>query len=229
VRELSVALSSPPERALQVSLLWTKEKRSAPVVIPISDKGARSDESLMVSLKENDQDALAELFRRHSRLVFGIGFRILEDAGEAEEIVQDVFLYLYQRSGQFDQVKGTAKAWIVQVTHSRSIDRKNFLRRRHFYAGTDVAELADTLAGTSDVERQVMSKWNLAQLGTALRDLPDKQRRTLEMFFFDGLELKAIAQKLDESPENVRHHYYRGLQKLRKNGIVQTLKDTDKE
>lgn len=183
----------------------------------------------MAALKENDQEALAELFRRFSRLVFSIGFRILEDAGEAEEIVQDVFLYLYQKSSRFDQAKGSAKAWIVQVTQSRSIDRKNFLCRRHFYVGTDVAELADTLAGTSDVEQQVMSKWNLAQLGLALRDLPDKQRRTLEMFFFDGLELKEIAQKLGESPKNVRHHYYRGLQKLRKSGIVQTLKDTDKE
>jgi RNA polymerase sigma-70 factor (ECF subfamily) len=183
----------------------------------------------MSSLKEIGQDALAELFRRHSRLVFSIGFRILEDAGEAEEIVQDVFLYLYQKSSQFDQAKGTAKAWIVQVTHSRSVDRKNFLRRRHFYFGTDVAELADTLAGTSDVERHVMSRWNMAQLGIVLRDLPDKQRRTLEMFFFDGFELKEIAQKLGESPENVRHHYYRGLQKLRKNGIVQTLMDKEKE
>ena len=220
---------SPQERALQVSLLWTKEKRSTPSVIPINDKGTRSDEGLMDSLKENDQDALAELFRRYSRLVFSIGFRILEDAGEAEEIVQDVFLYLHQKSTQFDQAKGSAKAWIIQVTHSRSLDRKKFLRRRHFYVGTDVVELADTLAGTSDVERHVMSKWNLGQLEIALRDLPDKQRRTLEMFFFDGLALKEIAQKLGESAENVRHHYYRGLQKLRRNGIVQTLKDTEKE
>jgi RNA polymerase sigma-70 factor (ECF subfamily) len=183
----------------------------------------------MAALKENDQEALAELFRRFSRLVFSIGFRILEDAGEAEEIVQDVFLYIYQKSAQFDHAKGAAKAWIIQVTHSRSIDRKNFLRRRHFYVGTDVADLADTLTGTSDVERHVMSKWNLAQLGVALRDLPEKQRRTLEMFFFDGLELKEIAKQLGESPENVRHHYYRGLQKLRRNRIVQSLKDTEKE
>ena len=183
----------------------------------------------MASLKECGEEALSELFRRYSRLVFSMGFRILQDAGEAEEIVQDVFLYLYQKANQFDEAKGTAKAWIIQITHSRSLDRKNFLHRRHFYVGTDVAELADTLAGTNDVERHLVSKWNLAQLQTALRDLPEKQRRTLEMFFFEGLELKEIAKQLDESPENVRHHYYRGLQKLRKNGIVQTLKDKETE
>jgi RNA polymerase sigma-70 factor, ECF subfamily len=225
-----VSLSSPQERAVQVSLLWAKEKRRVASVIPITEQAqSPSDESLMASLKECDQDALAELFRRYSRLVFSIGFRILQDGGEAEEIVQDVFLYLYQKATQFDQAKGTAKAWIVQVTHSRSLDRKIFLHRRHFYVGTDVADLADTLAGTNDVERHVVSKWNLAQLEIALRDLPEKQRRTLEMFFFEGLELKEIAKQLGESAENVRHHYYRGLQKLRKNGIVQTLKDKERE
>ncbi len=197
---------------------------------PIAEKiHSASDEILMNALKECDQESLAELFRRHSRLVFSMGYRILEDSGEAEEIVQDVFLYLYQRAGQFDQAKGTAKAWIVQVAHSRSLDRKNFLLRRHFYIGTDVTALADTLAGTDDLERHIVSKWNLSQLQIALNELPERQRRTLELFFFEGLELKEIATQLNESPENVRHHYYRGLQKLRKNGLVQALKDNEKE
>jgi RNA polymerase sigma-70 factor (ECF subfamily) len=226
----SVSFSSPPERALQVSLLWAKEKREAASVTPISEQTqSPSDETLVASLQGRDHDALAELFRRYSRLVFSMGFAILEDAGEAEEIVQDVFLYLYQRAGQFDRSRGTAKAWIVQVAHSRALDRRKFLRRRRFYVGTDLADLADTLAGTNDVERHVMSKWNLSQLQAVLRELSEKQRRTLEMFFFEGLELKEIAKQFAESPENVRHHYYRGLQQLRKNGVVQTLKGKETE
>jgi RNA polymerase sigma-70 factor (ECF subfamily) len=188
-----------------------------------------ADEALMEALKGRDSDALTELFLRHSRLVFSIGFRILQDAGEAEEIVQDVFLYLFQRAIQFDQTKGTAKAWIVQVTHSRSIDRRKFLQRRHFYVGTDVADFADSLAGGQDVQREVMSNWNLAQLQLVLRDLPEKQRRTFELFFFEELELREIAEKLGESVENVRHYYYRGLQKLRKSGTVQRLKGEERE
>jgi RNA polymerase sigma-70 factor, ECF subfamily len=225
-----VSLSSPPERALHGSLLWAREKREPAAAALHSERSqSLNDETLMDSLKERNHVALAELFRRHSRLVFSIGFRILQDAGEAEEIVQDVFLYLYQKASQFDQSKGTAKAWIVQVTHSRSLDRRKFLHRRHFYVGTDVADFADTLAGANDIERHVMSKWNLAHLQVALRELPEKQRRTLEMFFFEGLKLKEIATKLAESPENVRHSYYRGLKKLRKNGIVQALKGSETE
>lgn len=206
-----------------MSLLWFKEKHQATASQIADGPKPPTDESLMLLLKDKNQGALTELFRRHSRLIFSVGFRILQDAGEAEEIVQDVFLYLYQKAFQFDERKGTAKAWILQVAYSRSIDRRNFLHRRHFYGGTDVADFADILAGTTDVEQHVVSKWNLVKLQNALCDLPDRQRRTLEMFFFEGLELKDIAGQLGESFENVRHHYYRGLQKLRKNDLVQAL------
>jgi RNA polymerase sigma-70 factor (ECF subfamily) len=220
-----MSFSSSQERTLHPPILWARRTpRVATGASPQERIATANDELLMVCLQSDDHEALAELFRRHSRLVFSIGYRVLEDAGEAEEIVQDVFLYLYQRAGQFDEARGSAKAWIVQVAHSRALDRRNFLQRRHFYLGTDVADFADTLAGESDVERSAMSKWNLVQLEVALRDLPNNQRRTLELFFFEGLELREIALQLDESLENVRHHYYRGLQKLRKNGVVQSLR-----
>ncbi len=104
-----------------------------------------------------------------------------------------------------------------------------FCSAGNFYSGTDVADFADTLAGTHDLERQVMSKWNLSQVQLALRELPEKQRRTLELFFFEGVELKDIAHHIGETPENVRHYYYRGLHKLRKNGLVRILKGKETE
>lgn len=73
-----------------MSLLWAEERREA-AVIPIKGVESEGDEALMAALKERNHQALAELFRRHSRLVFSMGFRILEDSGETEEIVQDVF------------------------------------------------------------------------------------------------------------------------------------------
>lgn len=225
-----MSLTGPPERTLHIALLWAKEKRASSSSVSLGERmRASSDEALMKALKWCNHEALAELFRRYSRLIFSIGFRILQDTGEAEEIVQDVFLYLYERADQFDPRKGSVKSWMVQVTHSRSLDRRSFLQRRQFYGGTDIADFTDTLAGAHDVERQVMSKWNLSQLQVALRELPEKQRLTLELFFFDGLELKEIAQHIGETPENVRHYYYRGLQKLRKHGLVRTLKGKETE
>jgi len=207
---MAVPLSSPPDRVLSVPLLWKKEKRAHAVVIPIStEPQPATDESLMTLLPTQPKEALAELFRRHSRLVFSIGFRVLRDAGEAEEIVQEVFLYLHQKSSQFDETRGTAKAWIVQIAHHRALDRRSFLHRRHFYAGTDLTVLTDTLAGTIDLERELVSKLNRTRLQQAFEDLSEKQRLTLELYFFEGLELKEVAERINESHENVRHFYYR--------------------
>jgi len=219
-------MSSPSERVLPVSLLWTKEK---PRLTALSGNVPRSDECLLVSLKDQDREALDELFRRYSRLVFAIGLRILRDAGEAEEIVQDVFLYLYEKAALFDESKGGAKSWLVQVTHHRSLDRQEYLHRRNFYLGTDAGVLADTLAGTADLERDLASKQSRERLREAFENLTDQQRMTLELFFFEDLTFPEIAERIGESLENVRHHYYRGIQKLRKDAFVKKLRDKKKQ
>ncbi len=227
MRAIPLSLSGVPERVFPVSLLSPSEKRRPAIVLPINatmETQPATDEALMASLRAEQKDALAEIFRRYSRLVYSIGLRVLRDAGEAEEVVQEVFLYLYQKARLFDETKGTAKAWIVQIAHHRSLDRSKFLHRRHFYVGTDTAELADTLTGADNPERDLGSKLNEARLREAFESLSDNQRRTLEMFFFEGLEFKEIAGQMNESVENVRHFYYRGLQKLRKNSFVQALR-----
>jgi RNA polymerase sigma-70 factor, ECF subfamily len=208
-----------------LSLVWPMERRE--VVSSPDEPESRqiTDEALLSALKTKDRQALSELFCRFSRLVFSIGLRILRDAGEAEEIVQEVFLFLYQRAELFDEKKGGAKAWIVQVTYHRSLDRKKYLHRRNFYFGTDVELLADTLTGQADVERDLASRLSREHLTEAFKSLSERQRLTLELFFFEELDFHEIAARLDESLENVRHHYYRGLQKLRKDSFVKKLKD----
>jgi len=211
-----VSLSSPQERALTVSLLWAREKQKGAVVVPIKDEPNPPDERLMDQIKEQNADALAELFRRYSRLVLSMALRILRDCGEAEEVVQEVFFSLYQKAHHYDCEKGSPKGWIMQIAYTRSIDRRNFLLRRNFYLGTDVAALTDTLSDGRDMERDLTAKLSLPQLVEALGELQEKQRRALELFFFEELEHKEIAARMGESVENVRHHYYRGLQKMRK-------------
>jgi RNA polymerase sigma-70 factor (ECF subfamily) len=178
----------------------------------------------MAALKAKEREALAELFRRYSRLVFSVGLRILRDVGEAEEIVQEVFIFLYERAELFNENKGAARAWLVQVAHHRSLDRLEYLHRRNFYSGTDAAFLADTVAGKTDVERELGSKLSREQLMEAFEKLSDRQRLTLELFFFEDLDFPEIAERMNESLENIRHHYYRGIQKLRKDSFVKKLR-----
>jgi RNA polymerase sigma-70 factor (ECF subfamily) len=224
----------PSERALPFPILLGKARSSA--VEPadatnqsaISAEIAESDETLLMGVAVRDAAALRCLVNRHSRLVMRIALRILHDYGEAEEVVQEVFLYVHQKAARFDATKGTARGWIVQLAYHRSFDRRTYLARRGFYAGTDVASLADTVLGDTDLDREIGSQLSRAQLEKAFEELPERQRRTLEMFYFEGLELREISDKLGEPLANVRHYYYRGLKKLQKSAIVQKMRNREK-
>jgi DNA-directed RNA polymerase specialized sigma24 family protein len=90
-----------------------------------------SDDQAILRLTKQDKNAFQLLFNRFSRLVFSIGLRVLHDQGESEELVQDVFLHLYQKANLFDPSKGRGKGWIVQIAYHRALDRRSFLVRRN--------------------------------------------------------------------------------------------------
>jgi RNA polymerase sigma factor, sigma-70 family len=191
---------------------------------PIECASTTSDEVLLTRLKEQDRDALSLLFERYSRLILTIGFRILRDRGEAEDLVQNVFLYLYQKAERFNPERGNARTWIIQVAYHRALDKRTYLAHRQFYLGTDLTVPPDTLSGGADVERETGWRLNGEQLLDAIAELPEKQRTTLELFFFEGMDWQEISDRLGDTVANVRHHYYRGLEKLRKNPSVRRLR-----
>jgi RNA polymerase sigma-70 factor, ECF subfamily len=183
-----------------------------------------SDEELMARLQGHDSSALNTLFNRYSRVVFGIAFRVLHDVGESEEVVQESFLYLYQKVKLFDPSRGSAKNWVVQIAYSRAKDRKAHLSRRGFYLRTDIEslELDETLAAGVDVEREVAAKLDFNRLEYAFNNLTSMQRQTLKLFYFEGLGLKEISEQLQEPLGNVRHHFYRGIECLRRSTVTGT-------
>jgi RNA polymerase sigma-70 factor (ECF subfamily) len=220
-------MSSPHDgRALPLSLIWDRKAEPAPSSELASSLPA--DEELMARLQGRDCSALDLLFKRYSRLVFAIVLRILRDRGECEDVVQDVFFYVYQKPFLFNSAKGSAKGWIVQIAFSRALDRRAHLTRRAYYSGTNLELLDDTLLSTTDMEREVEARFSRAHLERAFEDLPAAQRRTIEMFYFEGLELREISERLDESLGNVRHHFYRGLERLRKNSFLQSAREAQR-
>ena len=213
---------SREDRALSFPLIWWRSK-STEAEHP-SEPGLFTDEELIAGVQGDDPVSLRLLFEHFSRLIFHIALRILRDRGEAEEIVQDVFLNIHQHASAFDVSKGTAKAWIAQMAYRRSLDRRLYLYRRQFYVGTDADSMANTLLGDTDLDREIGSRLNRVQLEKAFEELPERQRQTLELFYFEGLELREISERLKEPLPNVRHHYYRGLAKLRKSAFIQKLR-----
>jgi RNA polymerase sigma-70 factor (ECF subfamily) len=219
-------MGSPPNgRALAIPLVWPRDREHALEVAAAASVRSPSDEELMADLQaKSGETALEVLFSRYSRLVSGIAFRILRDYSEAEEVAQEAFFYVYKKSALFNPAKGGAKAWIVQIAYSRALDRKAHLTRRGFYVGTEIESVGDTLVNNMDVEREIGAKLDFAHLREAFEALTHMQRLTLELFYFEGLELREISEQLHEPFGNVRHHFYRGLEQLRKSPSVQRLR-----
>jgi RNA polymerase sigma-70 factor (ECF subfamily) len=174
-----------------------------------------SDEALMAHLKDGHHDALAVLFDRYHKLVINVALRILRDSGEAEDLNQSVFIEILRSAEQFNEEKGTAKVWILQYAYHRALNRKRDLALRGYY-GVRNEETSES--GNDSNNRAAWSSGVLesAQIvEQALMRLNEKQRNTLELSFFDGLTMHEIAARTGESFDVVRHHYYRGLEKLR--------------
>ena len=99
-----------------------------------------SDEQLLSQVGLGSRDALGILFRRHARAVFHVAWRILRDKSEADDLRQEVFLYLSERSQRFDPQKGSGASWIMQVTYHRAIDRRRYLDFRQHYSAEEFDE-----------------------------------------------------------------------------------------
>jgi RNA polymerase sigma-70 factor, ECF subfamily len=174
---------------------------------------ALDDQRVMQHLQAGNTDAFAIIFKRYHRLVHVTALHILRDAADAEDLTQSVFLEIYRKAGQFDSARGTLKVWLLQYAYSRSTNRRNYLLVRRVYNKTEVSAIDEAASFWSPGRLQPQETSRLAT--EALESLPAAQRQTIEMFFFEGLDFKEIARRRNEKFSNVRHHYYRGLQRLR--------------
>jgi RNA polymerase sigma-70 factor, ECF subfamily len=172
-----------------------------------------SDESLMVHLQAGHADVLSIVFDRYYRLVLSVAMKILRDVGEAEDLMQTVFLEIFRTAAQFDPARGTLKVWILQYAYHRGMNRRQHLNVRNFYKNSDIAEVQSELFRADVVH---FNDQEIRHLVTqALRSLNETQSKVLKLAYFEGLSLREIAERTDDNLGNVRHHYYRGLSRLR--------------
>ncbi len=178
-----------------------------------------SDETLVDQITAGSRDALSLLFRRYARLVHTVANRILHDPEEADDLLQELFLFIHRKAGTFDSSKSSARSWIVQLTYHRAIDRRRYLQSRHFYTQIDLdgtAEILDPRSETAGSQEFSAERVGNTTIQGLLDTLSEDQRNTLSLHFYEGYTFAEIASKLDQSLGNIRNHYYRGLEKLRK-------------
>ena len=170
------------------------------------------------------------LFERYATPIRNIGRRILRNESEADDLVQDLFLFLQQKSSIFDSSKGSAGSWIIHMAYQRAMDRRRRLVTRHFYRRE---ELRSEIQGearlvgipTTEDDYSPEAVFGRNGLEKVLSTLSEDQRETLRLFFFEGYTLSEISAKLGQSLGNVRNHYYRALDKLRKRMFGRKVRD----
>jgi RNA polymerase sigma-70 factor (ECF subfamily) len=177
-----------------------------------------SDETLIAQISTGDQEALAILFRRYARLVWSVAERIVRNKAEADDLLQDVFLLIQRRASVFDSSKGTARSLIVHMTYQRALSRRRYLNSRHYQAseGADAAVSEIAAPAFQLYDESIEAHFGRERLHEALEGLSKVQRKTLRMYFIDGYSFAEIGECLGQSAGNVKHHYYRGLERLRK-------------
>ena len=176
-------------------------------------------QTLLERIAEGDSQAMSDLFLRYARLVHSVGRRILRDGEEAEDLVQEVFLYIHRKSKLFDRTKSSARSWVFQIAYTQAFLRRRQLKARGFYASGIADRSLETDPRTrsgAEYDQTVEGLFGRNGWRKILDALTQEQRETLKLHFFWGYTFEEIAEKLGQSYANIRNHHYRGLEKLRK-------------
>jgi RNA polymerase sigma-70 factor (ECF subfamily) len=169
----------------------------------------------MARIEARDADALAELYDRYAGKLLGLSRRIVGDGGDAEEVLQEVFLFAWRAASSFDPSRGNVLTWLLVATRSRSIDR---LRARRPASRPEVRSLEEVLeppAGPHDVEADSVGREWESLCRSAVGELPADQRRALELAYFEGLTHQEIADRTSMPLGTVKTRVRLGLMKLR--------------
>ena len=167
------------------------------------------DAALLARVQHGDEQALSDVFRRYSGAVYSVALRVLHDTGQAEDIVQEIFLQVWRNPGAFVQGRGSLGAWLVVVARNRSIDT---LRRRKPTDSVDDVVLASPGNLADEAERNTM----MEKVRGILRSLPEEQRKSLELAYFEGLSHTEIAAATGDPLGTVKTRIRLALMSLRK-------------
>jgi RNA polymerase sigma-70 factor (ECF subfamily) len=181
--------------------------------------GARSatfdDDRLAVDrMAQGDASSLAALYDRHARAIYSLAIRILSDAAEAEDVVQEVFTQAWRQANRYDAARAPVAGWLMIITRARSLDRLR--RRKSRITATELdASTPHPRDPDPSQELQAITAEQAERLRGALGALPDGQRMAIELAYYQGLTQTDIAERLQQPLGTIKTRIRTGLLKLR--------------
>jgi RNA polymerase sigma-70 factor, ECF subfamily len=185
-----------------------RSQNSDPGKEVLSDPRAE-DSALLSRVQHGDQAAVTALFDRYSAMVYSVALRVLRDPGQAEDVVQDIFIQLWRKPEAFVSGRGALGAWLVVIARNRAIDT---LRRRRPTDSVEDVVLASNTDLASEAERNSL----MEKVRGLMRNLPAEQKKSVEMAFFEGLSHTEIAAKTGDALGTVKTRIRLALISLRK-------------
>ena len=174
-----------------------------------------ADRAALERIARGDHEGLAALYDRHAKPVYSLALRILQDQGEAEDIVQDVFSQAWRQAAHYDASRGAVAAWLFTLARSRAIDRLRARRARPERAAGDRDAAANVVDPGVSPDLQVLSAEQIGRVRAALDALPTLQRVAIELAFYEGLTHVEIAERLEQPLGTVKTRIRLALGKLR--------------
>jgi RNA polymerase sigma-70 factor (ECF subfamily) len=171
-----------------------------------------SDAVLVIAISRYHEQALAEAYRRHAGAVFGLARRLLNNATMAEEIVQEVFLRLWNQPEKFDPERGVLRSYLLAQCHGRSVDLLRSESSRRNREGRNALRTAE--AGY-DLEHEVLDMTMAEHVKDAMGNLIDSERRAIELAYLGGHTYREVAVLLGEPEGTVKSRIRSGLKKMR--------------
>ncbi len=180
------------------------------VSIDLRDAG---DGALVVAIGRWREDALAEVYRRHGGAAFALARRLLNDRQLAEEVLQEVFLRLWNSPERYDPERGSLRAYLLAQTHGRAVDllRSETSRRRR-----EEREARESPGFGDDVEREVIDLTTSEKVKEVVARLPADERKAIELAYFGGHTYRQVAVMLEAPEGTVKSRIRSGLRRLRK-------------
>ncbi len=168
-----------------------------------------SDDALLERVFAGDQQAMAEIFDRYGGMVYSVALRVLDDPGQAEDVMQEIFFQLWRRPEAYVQGRGSLGGWLLVMARNRAIDK---IRRRKPTDTPDDVVLESKTNLASETERNLL----MEKVRGVLKNLPLEQQTSLELAYFEGLSHSEIAEKTGDALGTVKTRIRLALMGLRK-------------